>query len=197
MKSKVIFLVLLSSIFLGSVRANGATVNNYKLSKIVIYNKKDKSSVNSNMFLSKKQNNTNVSSEKFMLRVEEAIFNKVNEERAKAKIPALAYNSTMEKYARIKSQDMGDKNYFSHRDLNGNYITSKMKADGVFLNAWGENIAYIEGVSEESVLAEQFMKNWMNSEGHKKNILSKNFKSIGIGVYKVGNKVYATQEFYK
>lgn len=41
------------------------------------------------------------------------------------------------------------------------------------------------------------MENWMNSEGHRKNILSTNFDSIGIGVYQSGNRVYATQEFYK
>ena len=41
------------------------------------------------------------------------------------------------------------------------------------------------------------MTNWMNSQGHRENILSTNFSSIGVGVYKIGNKVYATQEFYK
>ena len=141
-------------------------------------------------------NSTNIS-DKFMAQVEQAIYNKVNEERAKAGVPALSYNNTMEKYARIKSQDMGDKNYFSHTDLNGNYITTQMQADGVSYNAWGENIAYIAGITDPTALANQFMTNWMNSEGHKKNILSTNFDSIGVGVYKVGNKVYATQEFYK
>ena len=103
----------------------------------------------------------------------------------------------MEKYARIKSQDMGDNNYFSHTDLNGNNITTKMKADGVTYNAWGENIAYISGISNVEDLANKFMENWMNSEGHSQNILSKNFTSIGIGVYKIGNEVYATQEFLR
>lgn len=142
-------------------------------------------------------NETPVVSDKFMAQVEQAIFNKVNEERAKAGVPTLNYNTTMEKYARIKSQDMGDKNYFSHEDQSGNLITVKMKADGVSYRAWGENIAYIGGVTDPTALANQFMKNWMNSEGHRKNILSTNFESIGVGVYKVGNRVYATQEFYK
>ena len=135
--------------------------------------------------------------DKFMAQVEQAIYQKVNAERAKAGVPQLSYNSTMEKYARIKSQDMGDKNYFSHEDLNGNLITVKMKADGVSYKSWGENIAYIGGVSDANALAEQFMKNWMNSSGHRANILSTNFESIGIGVYKAGNRVYATQEFYR
>lgn len=133
----------------------------------------------------------------FMAAVETAIYNKVNEERAKAGVPALTYNTVMQKYARIKSQDMGDNNYFSHEDLNGNLITTKMKNDGVSYRAWGENIAYIGGVSDANALANQFMTNWMNSSGHRANILSTNFSSIGVGVYKIGNKVYATQEFYK
>jgi uncharacterized protein YkwD len=139
---------------------------------------------------------TNVN-DKFMAKVEQLIFQKVNEERTKAGVQALTYNSTMEKYARIKSQDMGDKNYFSHEDLQGNLMTVKMKNDGVNYKAWGENIAYIGGVTDENALANQFMTNWMNSPGHRANILSTNFSSIGVGVYKIGNKVYATQEFYK
>ncbi len=142
-------------------------------------------------------NNDTIVNDKFMAEVEQAIFNIVNEERAKAGVAPLSYNSTMEKYARIKSQDMGDNNYFSHEDLKGNLITTQMKADGVSYRAWGENIAYIGGNTDATALAKQFMTNWMNSPGHRANILSTNFDSIGVGVYKIGNKVYATQEFYK
>ena len=191
MKSKIISLVLLGSIFVGGVQANAATIDSSNNARRVTVSRPNRPSrpVNGS-------NNATVN-EKFMAEVEQAIYNKVNEERAKAGVPALSYNTTMEKYARIKSQDMGDKNYFSHTDLNGNYITTQMKADGVTYNAWGENIAYIGGITDPTALANQFMTNWMNSEGHKKNILSTNFDSIGVGVYKIGNKVYATQEFYK
>lgn len=131
----------------------------------------------------------------FMVQVEQLIYNKVNQERSAHGVAALSNSTSMQKYARIKSQDMGDNNYFAHEDLNGNLITSKMKNDGVTYSAWGENIAYISGITDANALADQFMTNWMNSEGHRKNILSSNFSSIGIGVYKIGNKVYATQEF--
>lgn len=192
MKSKVIGLLLLGTIFTGGVQANAATVNSGTTSRRVVHNRPVKPSTNQGST----ENNT-VVSDKFMAQVEQAIFNKVNEERAKAGVSPLSYNSTMEKYARIKSQDMGDNNYFSHADLSGNYITSKMKADGVSYKAWGENIAYIGGITDPTALANKFMENWMNSEGHRKNILSANFDSIGIGVYQIGNRVYATQEFYK
>lgn len=139
----------------------------------------------------------NISTDKFLAQVEELIYEKVNAERSKVGVSTLKYNTTMEKYARIKSQDMGDNNYFSHEDLQGNLITVNMQNDGVSYRAWGENIAYIGGVSDANALANQFMTNWMNSTGHRQNILSTNFTDIGIGVYKSGNKVYATQEFYK
>ena len=132
----------------------------------------------------------------FMAQVESMIFNKVNEERSKSGLAPLSYNGTMERYARLKSQDMGDRGYFDHNNLEGELITAQMQRDGVSYNSWGENIAYISGVSDPAALANQFMTNWMNSSGHRANILSSNFSSIGIGVYKIGNTVYATQEFY-
>ena len=213
MKSKIISLLVLGSIFIGGVQANAETIDNSSKSKAVStangykYNKhywhtnnQNKPSTGNDAALNEgsTSNNTDAAiSDKFMAEVEQAIFNKVNEERTKAGVAPLTYNTTMEKYARIKSQDMGDNNYFSHTDLNGNNITTKMKADGVTYNAWGENIAYISGVTDPTALANQFMTNWMNSQGHKENILSTKFSSIGVGVYKIGNKVYATQEFYR
>lgn len=133
----------------------------------------------------------------YLGQVEQGIFNLVNEERSKAGLSLLTYNNTMEKYARIKSKDMGDNNYFSHEDLRGNLISAQMSADGVSYNSWGENIAYIGGSFNSSGLEKQFMSNWMNSAGHRANILSSDFTSIGIGVYKIGDKVYATQEFFR
>lgn len=138
-----------------------------------------------------------VSDSNYIAEIEQAIFQRVNQERTAAGLPALSYNTTMEHYARIKSKDMGDNGYFSHEDLQGKLITEQMKADGVSYRAWGENIAYIQGINNNSALATKFMDNWMNSSGHRANILSTNFTSIGIGVYKVGNTYYATQEFYR
>ncbi len=135
----------------------------------------------------------------FIPYVEQLIFDKVNQERAKENVPSLENNQTMNQYARTKSQDMGDRNYFSHENPEGDLMNAFMQQDGVYYQAWGENIAYIGGDTNENLeeVAEQFMSNWMNSSGHRENILSTNFSSIGIGVYRVGNKIYATQEFYR
>lgn len=133
----------------------------------------------------------------FAAEIEQLIYQRVNSERAAAGLPGLSCNTTMEKYARIKSADMGEKGYFSHEDPQGKLITDTMKADGVSYNSWGENIAYIQGKRGNEGLATEFMNNWMNSSGHRANILSTNFTSIGVGVYKIGNTYYATQEFYR
>jgi uncharacterized protein YkwD len=133
----------------------------------------------------------------FSAQIEQLIFTKVNEERSRAGMSTISYSSLMEKYARMKSQDMGDKNYFEHKNLEGEFITAQMDRDGISYRSWGENIAYIGGVTDINELANQFMTNWMNSQGHRENILSPNFTSIGVGVYKAGNRYYATQEFYK
>lgn len=140
---------------------------------------------------------TEESSDVYIAEIEQAIFERVNKERAANGLSPLAYNGTMEYYARYKSKDMGDNGYFDHNDLNGELITAKMKRDGVSYNAWGENIAYIQGSYDNASLANKFMDNWMNSSGHRANILSSNFSSIGIGVYKIGNTYYATQEFHR
>ena len=214
MKSKIIALLIVGSTLVGGVQAHAATLDKDSSAKKIHSvthkwrpSRPTRPSTGGNSNITKpstggsstesKPNDSTVTSDKFMAQVEQAIFNKVNQERAKAGVAPLTYNTTMEKYARIKSQDMGDNNYFDHKDLNGNLITTKMKADGVSYQAWGENIAYIGGITDPTQLANKFMTNWMNSSGHRKNILSTNFKSIGVGVYKVGNKVYATQEFYK
>lgn len=133
----------------------------------------------------------------YIAEIEQLIFQKVNQERSAAGLSTLAYNNTMQHYARLKSKDMGDRGYFDHANPEGQYITAQMKADGVSYNSWGENIAYISGASGNSALADRFMTNWMNSSGHRANILSTNFTSIGVGVYKIGNTYYATQEFYR
>lgn len=179
-------------------QAKDSNKNNAKVEGKENNKEQSKPSVNEN---TQSKNDTTSTSEKestnFMAQVESRIFERVNAERSKAGLPQLSYNNTMQKYARIKSQDMGVRNYFDHKDPQGNLITAKMKADGVNYMAWGENIAYIGGVSDANALADQFMTNWMNSPGHRANILSSNFKSIGVGVYKSGNRVYATQEFFK
>ena len=136
----------------------------------------------------------------FMKNVEDIIFKKVNEQRNINGIGVLEHSDIMAKYARIKSKDMGDNSYFDHKDLQGNFITVEMVKDGITFRSLGENIAYIGGIDSKDsdiILAQKVIDIWMNSKNHRENILSTEFSSTGVGVYKVGNVIYATQEFYR
>lgn len=136
-------------------------------------------------------------SQQFLAEVEQQIFNDVNKEREKQGLKPYTYSQQLQDYARDKSYDMGQKGYFSHEDKKGKLMSDQIKQDDLTFKSWGENIAYVSGTTDPTKLATEFMKVWMNSEGHRDNILSTNFKEIGIGVYEKDGKVFATQEFWE
>jgi uncharacterized YkwD family protein/spore coat assembly protein SafA len=116
----------------------------------------------------------------------------VNTERAKAGLPPLKENWELSRVARYKSQDMIDKNYFSHTSPTYGSPFQMMKDFGISYQAAGENIAAGQRTPAEVVEA------WMNSEGHRKNILSPTYTEIGVGYVKGGSYGhYWTQMFIK
>ncbi|MCH1627281.1 CAP domain-containing protein [Ferdinandcohnia quinoae] len=110
-----------------------------------------------------------------------------NAQRSKNGLPALKTDSALSKVARAKSTDMQQKNYFSHTSPTYGSPFDMMKQFGVTYRTAGENIAKGQPSPEQVVNA------WMNSAGHRKNILSKDFTHIGVGHTSNGN--YWTQEF--
>ncbi|OES43831.1 CAP domain-containing protein [Domibacillus iocasae] len=106
---------------------------------------------------------------------EQEVAKLVNEERAKAGLKALELDTKLSEVARAKSQDMKDKGYFSHQSPTYGSPFDMMKQFGITYKAAGENIAKGQQTPEE------VMKAWMNSDGHRKNILSANFTHIGVG----------------
>lgn len=111
----------------------------------------------------------------------------VNIERAKEGLSQLTTNSTLEKAAYIRSQEI--KQSFSHTRPNGSSFSSILKEMNISYQAAGENIAYGQKTPEAVVNA------WMNSSGHRANIMSKNFNKLGVGCYISNNVVYWTQIF--
>lgn len=112
----------------------------------------------------------------------------VNIERAKEGLSQLTTNSTLEKAAYIRSQEI--KKSFSHTRPNGSSFSSILKELNISYQAAGENIAYGQRTPEAVVNA------WMNSSGHRANIMSKNFNKLGVGCYiDSNNVVYWTQIF--
>jgi len=103
------------------------------------------------------------------------VFNLINQQRTKNGLAALEIDDEVQNIARIKAKDMVDNNYFSHTSPTYGSPFDMLKKFGVSYKSAGENIA---GNSSNSGAVNA----WMNSEGHKANILSNNYNYTGIGV---------------
>jgi uncharacterized protein YkwD len=127
-----------------------------------------------------------------MTSTEAEVLRIVNAERAKAGCGALRSNAILLATARAHSRDMGVKGYFDHTSQDGRSPFDRMRAAGYRGNLMGENIAAGQPT------ASAVMKSWMNSPGHRANILKCGFKVIGIGAVSVPGspfRMYWTQNF--
>jgi len=102
-----------------------------------------------------------------------------NEERAKAGLQPLKQDVLLRNVARAHARDMLIKGYFSHEDLTGKSPTERLSSAGAIFNIVGENIALAPTVGLAHV-------GLMNSIKHSENILSTDFKKVGIGVIDAG-----------
>jgi uncharacterized YkwD family protein len=102
----------------------------------------------------------------------------VNAERSKAGLSSLSMDSNLSKMAMVKAQDMINNQYFDHNSPTYGSPFDMMKKFQITYNAAGENIA------KGQPTPEQVMNDWMNSEGHRANILSGSFSKIGIAYFK-------------
>lgn len=103
------------------------------------------------------------------------VFNLINEQRTKNGLSALKIDSEVQNVARIKAQDMVNNNYFSHTSPTYGSPFDMLNSFKVSYKTAGENIA---GNSSNSAAVTA----WMNSSGHKANILNSSFNYTGIGV---------------
>jgi uncharacterized YkwD family protein len=124
--------------------------------------------------------------------LENQVITLVNKERAKRGLQALKRGVTSSYVARLKSQDMINKGYFSHISPTYGSPFNMMEHFGLRFSAAGENIAYGQPT------AAAVMNAWMNSAGHRANILNTSYTYIGVGAAKNSRGVlYWTQEFVK
>ena len=118
---------------------------------------------------------------------EQEVIRLVNIERAKYGLSALTEDWELSRVARYKSQDMKDKRYFSHTSPTYGSPFDMMRSFGLSYRTAGENIAMGQRTPQQVVNA------WMNSSGHRANILNSSYKKIGVGYVASGN--YWTQMF--
>lgn len=145
--------------------------------------------------------------------IETMVFNKVNEERKKQGLQALKSEPKIAEVARLHSLDMANRSYFSHVNPEGEDPTMRAKKRGietetqkgsVIMVGIAENIGMmptgnVEGngyVSSSNDVANAMMRGWMNSPGHRANILNVDYNFIGVGVaYNGYGTYYLTQDF--
>lgn len=114
----------------------------------------------------------------------------VNDERAKAGCGALTTSSALQRAAQGHSADMAANDYFSHDSQDGRSFSDRIRAAGYSGGAIAENIA----AGQQSASA--VMQSWMNSSGHRANILNCSYRHLGVGYAKGGSmSPYWTQDF--
>ena len=119
------------------------------------------------------------------LSYEQQVLALVNQERAKQGLSALSWSDELTAVARAHSKDMAARGFFSHTNPDGQSPFDRMKAAGISYRTAGENIAAGQRTPQEVVNA------WMNSEGHRANILNASYTRLGVG-YASGSGAYST-----
>ena len=123
---------------------------------------------------------------------EQQVVDLVNKERAAAGLPALKVNLKLSQVAEKKAEDLRDNKYFSHNSPVYGSPFDMMKQFGISYKTAGENIA------KGQKTPEAVMNAWMNSSGHRANILNSNFTEIGVGYVTDSNgTTYWVQHFIK
>ncbi|MFU8863619.1 MAG: CAP domain-containing protein [Rhodobacterales bacterium] len=122
----------------------------------------------------------------------------VNDARAEAGLPELVSSEVLDRAAQGHAADMLDRDYYDHVTPEGETPFERyLAADG---NPWavsGENIATCEGCPTPPDVEQlrSFHEGWMQSPGHRENILSEGFDSFGFGIVGEGDEIYAVQTF--
>lgn len=115
----------------------------------------------------------------------EEVLKLVNNERTAHGLKPLTLSDKLTSIANTKAQDMVDKNYFSHTSPTYGSPFDMLHTFGISYSNAGENIAAGQTTSD------QVMRDWMNSSGHRANILNKNYTQLGVGYVKGGS--YGTE----
>ena len=123
--------------------------------------------------------------------LESQVVDLVNTERIQRGLRPLTLNWQLARVARYKSEDMDRNNYFSHQSPTYGSPFDMLRSFGIQYSAAAENIAYGQST------AQSVMNSWMNSTGHRANILNSNFTEIGVGYSNNRGVPYWTQMFIR
>jgi uncharacterized protein YkwD len=123
----------------------------------------------------------------------------VNDQRVANGLAALPVDADVTGVARGHSTDMATRNYFEHETPEGLSPGDRAQQAGISYTMYGENIAWTSaraGRSDEE-LADAIVRGWMNSPGHRANILRAEWQAAGLGIAESVNGIYFTQNFIR
>lgn len=131
--------------------------------------------------------------------IEAAVHEKTNDERIRKNLGSLDYSSHLSAIALQHSRHMAIHDKFDHESVDGDRAQDRYEAYGHDTSSVGENIAFRQphASASPSEIARSVVDGWMDSTGHRENILRDRFEEEGIGVYMLPDRtVYVTQNFY-
>jgi uncharacterized protein YkwD len=134
------------------------------------------------------QNSSGSTSKSSMTAEEVQLLNLINNERTKQGLATLKANNAVANVARAHSQDMANNNYFDHYNLKGESPFTRLRSAGISYLAAGENIAI-------NVSVPSAHQAFMNSSGHRANVLGRDYTEVGVGIIHDGSRIYVTEEF--
>ena len=124
--------------------------------------------------------------------VEKQVFDAINSIRQANGLYALTTQAGLGGVARAHSEDMLARDYLSHVTPEGKNPGDRIADAGIAVTAWGENIAMSQGLTDP---VDAIVQGWMDSPGHRENILRTTFTHTGVGVAQSGDTFYFTQVF--
>ena len=136
--------------------------------------------------------------------IERLVHDRINDERVDRKLSALGVDRQLSAIARAHSEDMARRNFFSHVNPDGDDPTARGKRAGyechkefgrLIREGLAENLFEASLPRRQDEIVRASVRGWMNSPGHRRNILEKGYDRTGVGVAASGDRIYITQLF--
>ncbi|OYT72836.1 MAG: hypothetical protein CFK49_04985 [Armatimonadetes bacterium JP3_11] len=134
--------------------------------------------------------------ERDLRNLEQIVHRLINEQRQRAKLPPLNWREDVARAARDHSKNMAERNFFDHIDPQLGAVDKRLNRFRIAWRACGENIFMLYGYENPAPIAVQ---GWMESPGHRRNILYREFTHTGVGVFyrQRDQRFYLTQIFIR
>jgi len=138
--------------------------------------------------------NTSSTQSSVTAQMESEVRRQINRIRQQQGLVVLRQNDKLSQVARSYSRRMAEQNFFAHVSPQGDTLSDRVKAARILYFIVGENLFTSTNIPQPTTAA---VDGWMNSPGHRENILRHEFRETGVGVWKRGNTYYFTQLFMR